>query len=225
MWALDSGAYSAHNSGVVITNEDFVTKAKAIVANDSRCDIVFALDVIGDPKRSLANAIEAKREGLNVIPTWHAGESLELAQELKRQFPKLALGGLVARLHNNVSQKFDAKTKRRWCEVFFQTTWPTWIHGFGCTSGELMNAYPFASVDSTTWTLRPSKYGSWKTFGRMPIKVNQASGSALRSEIEWFMNAQARHDAKWKNELRKVGCDRFRIRFATTTAGVRKWFS
>ncbi len=221
-WVLDSGAYSALNSGVKITNEDFISFAKRAVAHDPRLHTVFALDVIGKPEASMLNALAAKAAGLKVVPTWHAGEPIEFAVEMAKQFERVALGGLVARREGNRSQLLDAKTKRHHCEKFFCAVWPKWIHGFGCTSEELMSALPFAAVDSTTWALRPSMYGSWKTFGRLPVKVTKELRPALQAEALWFMNREAFHDAQWRRELNKIGCDRFRIRLACSPSNVKE---
>jgi hypothetical protein len=220
-WVLDSGAYSAHNSGKKITNEEFIAFALRAQKLDSRLRYVFALDVIGDPEASLRNAIEAKAAGVNVIPTWHAGEPVEFAKEMARQFERLACGGLVARLDNNRSQLYDTGTKVKFAEQFFGAVWPKWVHGFGCTAEDLMSGLPFASVDSTTWQLRPSMYGSWKSFGALPVRVKGDLKYALKSEVLWFLNREDYHHAQWKRELAKVNCSKFRIRLACAPSNVK----
>lgn len=220
-WVLDSGAYTAHNSGKTIRNEDFIHFALTAQKKDPRLVCIFGLDVINDPKKSLENALAAKKAGLNVVPTWHAGEPLEFAQEMARQFDRLACGGLVARLANNRATLFDTKTKLHHATNFFKAVWPKWIHGFGCTAEELMSELPFAATDSTTWTLRPSMYGSWKSFGFLPLRLTSETKDCLRTEVDWFMDREALHDAQWRGELVKVGCERFRIRLACSVSNVK----
>lgn len=220
-WVLDSGAYSALGAGKVIRNEDFIQFALNAQKRDPRLKHIFALDVIGNPEASLKNALEAKAAGLNVIPCWHAGEPLEFAQEMAKQFDKLALGGLVARLENNRAQLFDTKVKVHHAMNFFKAVWPKWVHGFGCTAEELMEQLPFASVDSTTWSLRPSMYGSWKTFGFLPLRLSKDTKDALKTEVDWFLDRESFHDAQWRRELAKVSCERFRIRFACSVSNAR----
>ena len=220
-WTLDSGAYTAHNSGKTIRNEDFIRFALRAKKLDPRLVCVFGLDVIGDPEASLRNALEAKAAGLEVLPTWHAGEPLEFAQEMAKQFDKVALGGLVARLKNNRAQLFDTGTKLHHAMKFFHAVWPKWIHGFGCTAEDLMTELPFAATDSTTWTLRPSMYGSWKSFGFLPLRLSSDTKDCLRTEVEWFLDREALHDAQWRSELVKVKCDRFRIRLACSVSNVK----
>jgi hypothetical protein len=221
-WVLDSGAYTAHNSGKTIIPEEFIKFATEAKTSDPRLDTIFALDVIGDPETSLKNALAAKKAGVAVVPCWHAGEPIEFAQEMAKQFPRIALGGLVARLQNNRSQLMDSRTKMHYAEKFFCAVWPKWIHGFGCTGEALMSALPFAAVDSTTWALRPSMYGSWKTFGALPVRVSKNIRPALEAEARWFLDRESFHDAQWRKELQKVACDRFRIRLACSLANIKE---
>ena len=220
-WVLDSGAYTAHNSGKVIRNEDFINFGLQAQKKDPRLTCIFGLDVIGNPEKSLENALAAKKAGLNVIPTWHVGEPLEFAQEMAKQFDRLALGGLVARLANNRAQLFDTATKLHHATKFFGAVWPKWIHGFGCTAEVLMTELPFAATDSTTWTVSPTMYGFWKSFGFLPLRLTKDTKDCLRTEVDWFMDREALHDAQWRNELKKVKCDRFRIRLACSVSNVR----
>lgn len=224
-WVLDSGAYTAHNSGKVIKPDDFVKFALATKQNDARLKYVFALDVIGDPEASMKNALAAQTAGLEVIPTWHAGEPIEFAQELAKQFPRIALGGLVARLENNRAQLFDVGTKVHHAEKFFQAVWPKWVHGFGCTDDTMMTRLPFASVDSSSWEFGPAAFGMWKQFGKIPLSLTQARRKVvLKTEVDWYLNRERFHDAQWRKELSKVGCERFRIRLAADPESV-VWLS
>lgn len=220
-WVLDSGAYTAHNSGKTVNNDEFIRFALRAQQMDERLVAVFALDVIGDPVASLANALKAKAAGVTVIPTWHAGEPIEMAQEMAKQFDRVALGGLVARLANNRAQLMGTSEKLHYAEKFFNAVWPKWVHGFGCTAEELMSNLPFAAVDSTTWCLRPSMYGSWKTFGKLPVRVSGDIKSALKSEVDWFLDRESFHNAQWRKQLASIECDKFRIRFACSPSNVK----
>lgn len=220
-WVLDSGAYTAHNSGKTVNNSDFISFALRAQQKDERLVAVFALDVIGDPKASLDNALAAQRAGVQVIPTWHAGEPIEFAVEMAKQFPRVALGGLVARLANNRAQLMGTSEKLHYAEKFFHAVWPKWVHGFGCTAEELMANLPFAAVDSTTWCLRPSMYGSWKTFGKLPVRVSGDVKSALKAEVDWFLDRESFHNAQWRKQLASIDCEKFRIRFACSPTNVK----
>ena len=54
-WALDSGAYSAHNAGAAIDLEQYIAEALRLKAEDPQLSEVFALDVIGDWRASAKN--------------------------------------------------------------------------------------------------------------------------------------------------------------------------
>ena len=213
-WMLDSGAFSAFNSGKKIDNNHFIDFALEAKNKDPKLADVFALDVIGDYRRTMQNAIEARRRGLDVIPTWHVGEPIEHAKDLCYAFDKVAIGGLVGRAGKNRGQQFGELLKKRKLNFFFETVWPKWIHGFGCTGDELLMSFPFASVDSTTWRLRPSMYGSWKSFGRLPVRLTKSLESSLTCEVNFFLRMQKKIDHRWRKELLKIKCEAFKIHFA-----------
>ena len=54
-WVLDSGAYSAFNSGATIDLEKYIEKCLELMESDPTLTEIFALDVIGDHKASLKN--------------------------------------------------------------------------------------------------------------------------------------------------------------------------
>jgi hypothetical protein len=51
-WCLDSGAFSAWNSGAAISLDDYTRTFAELLASDPRLAEVFALDVIGDWRAS-----------------------------------------------------------------------------------------------------------------------------------------------------------------------------
>ena len=54
-WVLDSGAFSAHNSGKEIKLQDYIDCCKRLMDSDQTLTEVYSLDVIGDWKASLKN--------------------------------------------------------------------------------------------------------------------------------------------------------------------------
>ena len=218
---MDSGAYSFLNSGEKAENRDFITFAAHVRKTDLKLRHIFALDVIGNPEQSLANALEAKAAGLEVIPTWHAGEPIEFAQEMAKHFPRLALGGMVGRV-NNDAHLLDPNAKQHHAQKFFHAVWPKWVHGFGISGDDLLSEFPFASCDSTTWSFRPSRYGDWKSFNmHMPLRITKDTKDTLRSEVDWFMDRECFHNAQWRRELDRINEPRFRIRLACSVSNVK----
>ena len=103
-WALDSGAFSAHNSGAVIDLQEYIDTCLELMESDSQLSDIFALDVIGDHEATLKNTEEMWRQGVEAIPCYHVGEPEDYLYHIAKEFPKIALGG-VALMTN--------KTKRR----------------------------------------------------------------------------------------------------------------
>jgi len=70
-WVMDSGAFSAANSGKVIALPDYIATCRSLVQTDPTLAEVFALDVIGNPKASAANAAAMWAAGIPAIPCFH----------------------------------------------------------------------------------------------------------------------------------------------------------
>lgn len=184
-WALDSGAFSAYNSGVTIDLDGYIARCQELLATDPLLAEVFALDVIGDWRASLRNAEAMWRAGVPAVPTFHIGEPEDVLLGLARDYPKIGIGG-VARLRG--------AQKRRFAEQCFARVWPKRVHGFGVGTREMLLAVPWDSVDATTWETGPGAFGRWRSFGGRRLGV-RGGDQDLRREVEWFLNLErlARH--------------------------------
>lgn len=147
---LDSGAFSAHTQGDVIS----VDKYAAFINEHGHHFAVRAnLDDIGDTgPKSWANMKELEKQGCDVFPVFHANDDFKyLTMMLDGGYEFMALGGLVGASRNvlrawldNVWAKYlvDAQGRPR-----------IKVHGFGLTDTELMIRYPWYSVDSSSWVM------------------------------------------------------------------------
>lgn len=187
-WVMDSGAFSAHNSGVTIDLQEYIDTALALQASDEKLLEVYALDVIGDPDASLRNCEEMVRQGVRALPTFHLGSPWSALDALK-DYPKIALGGMV-RQPRNLKVKF--------IEQAFARIWPRKIHGFGLADEALLLRHPFHSADASSWEFAPTKFGRWKTFGKLPVR---GAGQDLRAEVEWYVKMERRLRAHWAREM------------------------
>jgi hypothetical protein len=194
-WCLDSGAYSAHNSGKVIVNKDFL-----MAAREANPDEMFGLDVIGDPHGTKHNLEEAWAAGLPAIPTFHYGhgrgwEDLEWCAE-HAPAGKIALG--------DVSGKADSR-RVPWLKKAVKRCWPTKTHAFGCASREALSAAPFHSADASSWIYAPAAMGMWAGFtGRqMAVKSNTRNYSI---EVKEHLDRERWATAMWAH-LRGGGRD------------------
>jgi hypothetical protein len=150
---IDSGAFSAMNSGKVIDIDEY---CKFLIEVNA---ISYAtLDVIGNAKATLENHNYMINEyGLNPIPAFHMGSKITELEPLL-EYNYIALGGLV----------FSSGIMHHCDEVwsFILKNKPNLkVHAFGLTNIELMKRYPWYSVDS-------SSFKSCKRFGRQNILWN-----------------------------------------------------
>ncbi len=191
-WVLDSGAFSAHNSGREIKLDDYIDTAKRLLEEDQTLTEVFALDVIGDHKASLKNCERMWKKGVAAIPTFHRGSDERDLKHIAKDYPKIALGG-VAMLRG--SAKMD------WAKQCFARVWPCRIHGFGFGAESQIMTLPFHSVDATNWEVGPCKFGSWRAFGKMSVR---GSNHNLKAEVEHYLRIERKAQDKWRKEMAQL---------------------
>ena len=191
-WALDSGAFSAHNSGATIDLLAYIDTCHRLLSSDPTLTEVFTLDVIGDWRESLKNTEQMWKAGLDAIPCYHHGEPVDALMECARLSQKIALGGAVG-------LKGDYKIK--WAEQCFARVWPKKIHGFGYGSERQIMALPWHSVDATNWELGPCKFGRWHAHGQMSVR---GSSQNLRSEVEFYLRLEQRGRIKWAKQMQEL---------------------
>lgn len=185
-WSMDSGAFSAHNSGKTIDLVRYTDDCERRLREDPLLSEVFALDVIGDWRSTVKNLEYAWRRGVSAIPTFHPGrDPWSLLSPLARDYPKIALGGLVG-LH--IKAKLDLVREA------FSRAWPCRIHGLGMASERLALGFPFESIDASDWESGPNCYGTWKGLGKLTIRGGDKD---LRSQVVHYMDVERRASRKW----------------------------
>jgi hypothetical protein len=185
-WALDSGAFSAMNSGIDVNLDWYMEIVKRCRDSARPPDEIFALDVIGDWREGLKNTEAMWKAGIEAIPCFHKGEPWDLLKGLARDYPKIALGGVAG--HTERPQAL------RWVQECFARVWPKPIHGFGMLDDQIALYAPFASVDSSSWERGAGVYGVWFTYGRISTP---SAGQNLRVEVEYMLAMEKRIKARW----------------------------
>ena len=188
-WVMDSGAFSAENSGKKINLQKYIDCCLKLMAEDPTLTEVFALDVIGDAEASLRNCEEMWRQGVPAIPTFHQQEPEEFLVQMAKDYPKIALGGVAL-------ERGDFKLA--WLEQCFARVWPKKIHGFGMSSEAIIFGLPFHSVDATNWEIAPCAFGNWQKFGKMSVR---GSNQDLCSQVKYYLELEAKARVKWKKEM------------------------
>lgn len=146
---LDSGGFSAATQGVSIDVDAYIAYIKR---HGSLLTTYAVLDAVGDARTTRANQRRMEAAGLHPLPTFHVGEDWRYLEEYVEQYPYIALGGMVP---------YMARANRRalmaWLVRAFKLarspegTPRSVYHGFGATAWEVVKAFPWHSVDSTTW--------------------------------------------------------------------------
>lgn len=201
-WVLDSGAFSAHNSGASIDLSRYIDFCLEQLASDPTLTEVFSLDVIpkdfkpvtvqAAAEQSMKNCEEMWRQGVPAIPIFHRGEAEEFLYAMAKEYPKIAIGG-VAMLRGDQKYVF--------CEQVFARVWPKKIHGLGMASEELVYGLPFHSVDATNWELAPCAFGKWMKFGSMSVR---GSNQDLRSQVKYYLDLEVKARVKWSKQMEQL---------------------
>lgn len=180
---LDSGAFSAWTLGVTLSIEDYcgyINRNRDILRIEGNAVMASVLDGIGDPLKTYQNQKHMEYLGATPLPCFHKGEDERYLEEYIRNYEYITIGGMVG---SSVSQLktwldriwdrylVDPGTGRARCKV----------HGFGMTSFDLMEAYPWFSCDSSSW-IQAAAFGSvvmpFERGKRVnPIKVSDKSPS------------------------------------------------
>lgn len=192
-WAMDSGAYSAFNSGGVIDLGEYIDCCQRMLASDPQLTEVFSLDVIGDWRATKKNTEAMWAAGVPAIPVYHVKEPPALLKEMAAEYPKIALGGVA---------KLKAKWKNEFAEQCFARVWPKRIHGFGFGSERSILGLPFESVDATNWETGPASFGRWMAYGKLSTR---GAGLNLRTEVEWYLKLEDRARIRWAKEMALIG--------------------
>lgn len=151
---VDSGAFSAANSGKAIDINEY---CRFII--ETGVTTYAALDVIGSHAKTMENVKFMEREyGLTPIPTFHIGGDPKNLEEIYNEYAYIALGGLVF-----------ASGVVRYCDeiwgIILRNKPKLRVHGFGVTNFDLVERYPWYSVDS-------SSFKSGQMFGRQTTLWN-----------------------------------------------------
>lgn len=209
-WALDSGAFSAFNSGKTIDLQKFLETCLRLKESDPTLVEIFALDVIGDHESSLKNTEIMWKAGVEAIPTFHIGEPEDYLFHIAKNYPKIALGGVAL---------MREPKKIAFAEQCFSRVWPKKIHGFGFGGEKSILHLPFHSVDATNWEVGPCAFGNWKSFGRMSVR---GSNQNLRAEVEFYLDLERRATERWHKEMKRLETEGPTLRFAEEPGTRRK---
>lgn len=204
-WVLDSGAYSVFNSGKIIDVEDYISACRDVDAVE-----IFGLDVIGDYVGTRRNNERMWEAGIEAIPTFHLGDPWSALEAMLHR-PKIALGGIVQASTRNV---VHASGTQAWLGQCFARVWPKRLHGFGLVRPKFIEAYPFHSVDASSWNMAPARFGKWAGYtghqvqlpGTARVRGNKQSVDFWIEVLEY--KRRERWAAwRWREQLAEIDRD------------------
>lgn len=169
---LDSGAFSAWSRGISIDLDEyarFIEERPGVFSVVANLDVIWGSEGGGIP--SLAEIDQAAAQGweqwqvlrrrlaplgLDPLHVFHQGEDFRW---LKRLMSEAEYFGVSRR------QDFSDKENLKWLDQVFTLLtddrgYPLRrVHGFGISSLEFLERFPWASIDSTSWVLT-GRYGA-----------------------------------------------------------------
>lgn len=172
---LDSGAFSAYTLGVDI---DLPTYCNYIKANmdlwrvEDGVVMASVLDGIGDPLKTYQNQLAMEQLGAKPLPCFHAGEDERYLEHYVKNYEYITLGGMVGSSTKQLMKWLDRMWERYLTDGSGRPRLK--VHGFGITAIPIMEAYPWYSVDSSSW-IQSAAFGSIITPDWGPLSVSEKS--------------------------------------------------
>lgn len=186
---MDSGAFSAFTLGATINLDKY---ARYLTNCSDYIEVASNVDVIGAgmEKESYDNqkALESMKLPVQVCPVHHARDRDEwLVRYLDAGYDYLFLGGMVPETTGYLIDWLD----HIWDKYLAlpDGTARIKVHGFGLTTFELMDRYPWYSVDSTSWVMI-SMFGNiiMNIKGKPRAISLSEKSSSLKQENKSFWN-------------------------------------
>lgn len=152
---LDSGGFVARLKGTKIDVSEF-----AKFVNEHKVTMAFNLDT-NDLEETLENQKHLEQNtSAYILPVYHYQDyesgDRSLLQEWIKLYPYIGIGGVVGA--KATEEQMDGFFRY----VFKHTQDKTKLHGLGITTQKWLEAYPWFSVDSTSW-LGAARFGNSKS--------------------------------------------------------------
>lgn len=149
---LDSGAFSAFTKGVDVDLPaycEYIKRNRDIIEEVDGSLCASVLDGIGDPLLTWQNQQAMERLGVRPLPCFHYGEDERYLEWYISKYSYITLGGMVP---------IDKRILINWLDRLWDRYLTDGagrprlrVHGFGLTTYNLMERYPWYSVDSSSW--------------------------------------------------------------------------
>lgn len=199
---VDSGAFSAKSLGIEIDIDEYcayIIRNRDIIRVEDGVYMASVLDGIGNDLLTYQNQKYMEKKGATPLPCFHFGEDNRYLDYYVNNYPYITLGGM-AHSQAIVMQWLD----RVWNDYILDGAGrpKCKVHAFGVTSVNLMERYPWHSVDSSSW-IQAASFGSVFTaeYGPIAVSANSPSRQEWGRHLTTFSAIeQAALRAKWNSE-------------------------
>lgn len=188
---LDSGAFSAWTLGATLSVADYCEYILAnsdIIRVEDGVLMASVLDGIGDPLQTYRNQLEMEARGVRPLPCFHFGEDERYLDYYIANYEYITIGGMVGHLAPQLRIWLD----RVWPRMLDGSGNPRLkVHAFGVTQVNLMQEYPWYSVDSSSWVQAAAfgnlilpNHGLWAISDRSTKRHDAGGHLATLSPVE-----------------------------------------
>ena len=193
-WILDSGVFTARTQGREIDVDAYADACLELMETDPTLAEIISVDTgayeEGNWRPTARNTERLWNRGVPAIPAFHFKEPWPVLEGYAREYPKVAIGGLVG---------LAEPIKVRYAKECFARVWPKPIHGLGVGGRKSIMAVPWHSVDSTNWSTSAQRHGNWVHYGRMSVR--KWAGVTLDAEVQYFIDLEKLARFRWRREM------------------------
>jgi len=189
---LDSGAFTAYTLGQEIHLGQYVRFIKDnedIIRKDDGVFMAAVLDSIGNDHETYLNQKRMEKMGITPVPCFHHGEDTRYLEYYVNNYEYLSLGGLVGASSKALQEWLDPIWEKHLIDGSGKPKLK--VHAFGLTSLPLMQRYPWASADSSSWVQNTSfgsvmteKYGTISISSKSPSRQDKGQHISNFTKIE-----------------------------------------
>ena len=208
---IDSGAFSAWNSGHEVDRNELLVFYKAIRKAFPEAHFI-NLDVIPGAKGrkptkkeadeacrlSWENFLWFKEHGVTTLPVFHEDDNWDYLNMMMKETDYIA-----------ISPANDSSVKRRmmWLDKVYSILKADYkTHGLAATSKRLLERYPFYSVDSINWKAA-TIYGRSALEKRIPTQITSAMARHKEGK-EFVLEREINHQKDLEKHITKLWASR-----------------
>jgi hypothetical protein len=191
---IDSGAFTAFNIGKKINLGEYIN---FVYDNLKHTDVYANLDVIHDINATYENLQKMRQAGLEPMSVIHYGTSADYVAYVAKDSKIMAIGG---------ASNVGVSSHQVFSGLVFSTAYKAnpqiKIHGFGITNPTSVLAFPYYSVDSSSWST--GRFGDlrlWDPSSKTIITWGRTSPSGILNKLELLKSLLRAYDRGIKDYL------------------------